>query len=202
MEPTSKRGPKDSRGVMAERIVDAARAAFAARGYDGVSMRAVGHAAGVDPRLVGYYFESKDALLEACLVPPPGFLESVAEVARSDLDSRGEALVRSLLRFWTHPESAVVLRSIILIAAQHDIALQRLRLIVTGSLIGAVATNLDDEQRALRGGLVATQSVSTYVGYCLGMAVILCIATRTAVTLTPAENALASFEPTAKSRRR
>ncbi len=30
-------------------------------------------------------------------------------------------------------------------------------------------------------GLIATQSVSTYVGYCLGMAVILCIATRTAV---------------------
>lgn len=30
-------------------------------------------------------------------------------------------------------------------------------------------------------GLLATQSVSTYVGYCLGMAVILCIATRTAV---------------------
>ncbi|HMG19713.1 MAG TPA: hypothetical protein VK607_00295, partial [Kofleriaceae bacterium] len=29
-------------------------------------------------------------------------------------------------------------------------------------------------------GLVATQSVSTYVGYCLGMAVILCIATRAA----------------------
>ena len=30
-------------------------------------------------------------------------------------------------------------------------------------------------------GLAATQSVSTYVGYCLGMAVILCIATRVAV---------------------
>jgi len=30
-------------------------------------------------------------------------------------------------------------------------------------------------------GLVATQSVSTYVGYCLGMAVIVCIATRSAV---------------------
>ena len=30
-------------------------------------------------------------------------------------------------------------------------------------------------------GLIATQSVSTYVGYCLGMAVILCISTRTAV---------------------
>ena len=37
---------------------------------------------------------------------------------------------------------------------------------------GAVCTAL---------GLVATQSVSTYVGYCLGMAVILCIAPRTAV---------------------
>ena len=50
-----------------------------------------------------------------------------------------------------------MLRSIILIAAQHPLARERLRLIVTGGLIGAVATHLDDQERMLRAGLVATQ---------------------------------------------
>jgi AcrR family transcriptional regulator len=151
------RGPKDSRGVVVSRIIEVARGAFAEQGYDATSMRSVAIAAQVDPRLVGYYFGSKQALLEACLVPPPGFLERVTEVVTTDLDARGEALVQSLLLNWEDPASASILRSIILIAAQHPVALERLRLIVTGSLVGAVATKLADEERTLRGGLVATQ---------------------------------------------
>jgi AcrR family transcriptional regulator len=156
-DPPRKRGPKESRGVVVDRIVDVARSSFGEQGYDATSMRSIAIGAGVDPRLVGYYFGSKQALLEACLVPPPGFVEGVAEVTQSALASRGEALVRSLLRAWEDPRSAVVLRSIILIAAQQPLALERLRSIVSSSLIGAVATNLDSEERLLRGGLVATQ---------------------------------------------
>jgi AcrR family transcriptional regulator len=156
-DPPRKRGPKESRGVLIDRIVDVARGSFAEHGYDATSMRSIATAAGVDPRLVGYYFGSKQALLEACLVPPPGFVENVGDVVNSELASRGAALVRSLLRNWQDQQSAVVLRSIIRIASQHPLALERLRLIVSNSLIGAVATNLDDEERVLRGGLVATQ---------------------------------------------
>jgi AcrR family transcriptional regulator len=156
-EDPRKRGPKESRGVVSEAIVGAARKAFATRGYDGTSMRSVALDAAVDPRLVGYYFGSKQGLLEACLVPPPGFIEKVAAVASSELTGRGEALVRSLLDSWEDPQSEPVLRSIILIAAQNALALERLQLIVAGSLIGAVSANLGDDERRLRGGLVATQ---------------------------------------------
>lgn len=44
-----------------------------------------------------------------------------------------------------------MLRSISLIAAQHPLALERLRIIDPGGLIGAAATNRDDQGRALRG---------------------------------------------------
>jgi hypothetical protein len=44
-----------------------------------------------------------------------------------------------------------VLRSISLIAAQHPLALERLGIIDPGGLIGAAATNRDDEGRTLRG---------------------------------------------------
>jgi AcrR family transcriptional regulator len=156
-QPSRKRGPRESRGVVVSQIVDAARSAFAEQGYDATSMRSVAVAAGVDPRLVGYYFGSKQALLEACLVPPPGFLEQVAAAASGEPASRGETLVRSLLSNWRDPASATVLRAIILIAAQQPLAHERLRLIVSGGLIGAVAANLDDREREMRGGLVASQ---------------------------------------------
>ncbi len=120
-------------------------------------MRSVAHEAGVDPRLVGYYFASKRALLEACLVPPPGFLDGVADATTSALETRGRVLVRFLLSSWEKRESSEVLRSIILIAAHEPVALARLQLIIRGSLINAVAENLDDHERLIRGGLIATQ---------------------------------------------
>jgi AcrR family transcriptional regulator len=187
-DPQHKRGPRESRGVMVQRIVEAARNAFAERGYDATSLRAVATAANVNPRLVGYYFESKEALLEACLVPPPGFLESVAAVAGSDLSSRGEALVRSVLKQWQNPATARVLRTIILIAAHNSIALDRLRLIVSGGLMGAVAVNLDDRERAVRGGLVATQL--------LGLAMTRYVWGIEPIASLPADEIVASIAPT------
>jgi AcrR family transcriptional regulator len=156
-ERSSKRGPKTERGVLTEAIVTAARGSFARNGYAATSMRSIAQQVGVDPRLVGYYFTSKQALLEACLNPPPGFLEGVAQVTTSDLETRGRSLVSFLLTSWEDPASSEVLRSIMLIAAHQPIALERLQLVVRGSLINAVTASLADQERLIRGGLVATQ---------------------------------------------
>jgi hypothetical protein len=100
--------------LVVDRIVDVARSSFAELGYDATSMRSIALAAGVDPRLVGYYFGSKRALLEACLVPPPGFVENIVDVTSSELASRGEALVRSRrvrsVRQSRSPATATVVR--------------------------------------------------------------------------------------------
>ncbi|MEU1499221.1 TetR family transcriptional regulator [Streptomyces sp. NPDC005732] len=50
-----------------DRIRDAAVAAFAERGYDGVGLREIARRAGVDPRLVGHYFGSKEGLFTQAL---------------------------------------------------------------------------------------------------------------------------------------
>jgi tetracycline repressor-like protein len=113
-QAASRRGPREDRGVLAERILAHARASFAERGWAGTSMRAVARDADVDPRLVTYYFGTKGDLLEACLVPPPGSLEGVAAVAASPIAGRGEALARFMMGSWEHPERAAVSRSIIL----------------------------------------------------------------------------------------
>lgn len=154
-----RRGPSQERGVVVDRIVAVARASFAEHGWAGTSLRAVARDAQVDPRLVSYYFRSKSALLEASLRPPPGYLERIAVVAGSPLPQRGAALVRVLLTAWNDPHMAGVLRSIILTAAHEPVALERLSQVFRESMIGAVARALDDDERQLRAGLVASQLV-------------------------------------------
>ncbi|MGE0713019.1 MAG: TetR family transcriptional regulator [Planctomycetota bacterium] len=66
----------------AGRILEAADALFCARGYDGVSVRDVAQAAGVNKALVFYHYESKQRLFERVLA---GYYEAHARVLRDSL---------------------------------------------------------------------------------------------------------------------
>jgi AcrR family transcriptional regulator len=59
-------GPNQTRAA----ILEAARAAFAERGYDAVSVRAVAREAGVDPALVHRFYGSKEELFVAAMALP------------------------------------------------------------------------------------------------------------------------------------
>jgi AcrR family transcriptional regulator len=76
--------------------------------------------------LVNYYFKTKTGLLEAALVPPAGWIASLAEAAASPVRERGAALVRMFVGAWEDPATAEFLRSVILTAAHEPVALQRL----------------------------------------------------------------------------
>ena len=73
------RGPRAQRGEIAERILARAREGFAVDGYAATTLQGVARAAGVDTKLVRYYFGSKEALFDACLVLPEHFLGRVRE---------------------------------------------------------------------------------------------------------------------------
>jgi AcrR family transcriptional regulator len=92
-------GPTRTRGA----ILDAARAAFAARGYDAVSVRSVACDAGVDPALVHRFFGSKEQLFVAAMELPVAPRALVAAVLAGGLDGVGERLVRTLLTLWDTP---------------------------------------------------------------------------------------------------
>ena len=53
-----------------EAILTAAREAFAERGYDAASIRAIATRAGVDPALVHHYFGAKEQLFLAAMRIP------------------------------------------------------------------------------------------------------------------------------------
>ena len=150
-------GPRDERGVLAARILAAARDEFAQHGWAGSTMRAVARAADVDPALVYHYFGSKEGLLDAATNPPQKWLESVAKVWTTPVDQLGAALITLLLASWADDEIGPTLRAILQTAAHEPATREKLRRVVEGSLMGVSGLGTDERDRLVRSGLVSSQ---------------------------------------------
>jgi AcrR family transcriptional regulator len=150
-------GPRDERGVLAARIVAAARDEFAEQGWAGTTLRAVARAAEVDPALVYHYFGSKEGLLDAATNPPQKWLEGVAEVWTTPIDQLGRALITLLLTSWADDEIGPTLRAILQTAAHEPSTREKLRRVVEGSLMGVSELGGDERDRLIRSGLISSQ---------------------------------------------
>jgi AcrR family transcriptional regulator len=150
-------GPRDERGVLAARILAAARDEFAQHGWAGSTIRAVARAADVDPALVYHYFGSKEGLLDAATNPPQKWLESVAKVWTTPVDQLGAALITLLLASWADDEIGPTLRAILQTAAHEPATREKLRRVVEGSLMGVSGLGTDERDRLVRSGLVSSQ---------------------------------------------
>jgi AcrR family transcriptional regulator len=161
MAETAKRaitpGPRDERGVLAARIVAAARDEFAEHGWAGTTIRAVARSADVDPALVYHYFGSKEGLLDAATNPPQKWLESVAKVWTTPIEQLGAALITLLLASWADDEIGPTLRAILQTAAHEPSTREKLRRVVEGSLMGVSELGSDERDRLIRSGLISSQ---------------------------------------------
>jgi AcrR family transcriptional regulator len=150
-------GPRDERGVLAQRILAEARASFAENGWAGTTARAVARAADVDPALVYHYFGSKEGLLDAATTIPERFANRVAAAWQVPEDELGEQLARRMLGSWEDEELGPILRAILQIAAHEPNTRKRLRTIIEQSLMGPSRIGLTDRERAKRSSLIASQ---------------------------------------------
>jgi AcrR family transcriptional regulator len=150
-------GPRDEKGVLAARILAAARGAFADTGYAGTTIRAVARAADVDPALVYHYFGSKEALLDAATTPPQRWLENVAATWATPVPELGAALLRLMLGAWADDEIGPVLRSVLQTAAHERSTREKLRRVVEAQLMGVSGLGIDERDRQVRSGLVSSQ---------------------------------------------
>lgn len=150
-------GPRDERGVLAARIVSAARDAFADTGWAGTTIRSVARAADVDPALVYHYFGSKEGLLDAATTPEPRFLERVAATWTVPEPELGRALVEALLANWADPEIGPFLKAMLQTAAHEPNTREKLRMVVERSLMGVSQLGADERDRLVRSGLISSQ---------------------------------------------
>lgn len=99
-----------------ERILDAALASFAGRGYEATSLDAIGTAIGVRKQTILHHFGSKQALLEAVVDRSAAELSAALEVALARAGrgfDRIEALVRAVFRLaGRRPELLGLLREV------------------------------------------------------------------------------------------
>ncbi len=96
-------GNADTRGE----IVEAARRVFAAKGYDGASLRAVAREAGVDPALVHHYIDGKANLFVAAMALPFDPAEVAGQVSGAGQNgSLGAGIVLGFLTMWDKAEGS------------------------------------------------------------------------------------------------
>jgi AcrR family transcriptional regulator len=150
-------GPRDERGVLAARILAAARTAFAETGWAGTTIRAVARAADVDPALVYHYYGSKEGLLDEATNPPQKWLEAVAKTWTVPIEDLGRELLTLMMATWADEEVGPILRAVLQTAAHEPKTREKLRRIVENSLMGVSHLGTDNRDRLIRSGLISSQ---------------------------------------------
>jgi AcrR family transcriptional regulator len=148
-------GPNQTRAA----IVRAARAAFAERGYDAVSIRSVARDAGVDPALVHRFYGSKEALFIAAMELPVAPSALVAGLLSEGVDRLGERLVRTFLELFDRPEAFAPFLALIRGAVSNERAAALLREFVTREVLGRLAAAASPDRPDLRAALAGSQIV-------------------------------------------
>jgi AcrR family transcriptional regulator len=148
------RGRRPGGSDTRDSILAAARARFAAHGYDRTRVRDVAADAGVDPALVHYFFDTKDGLFVAAMQLPLRPAEVIGPLVAEGIDGLGERLVRRLLGVWDEPSNQAALLAIVQGASGHPGAAAALREFIGREIVGRVAAVAGDRLRAT---LVASQ---------------------------------------------
>jgi AcrR family transcriptional regulator len=173
-------GPRSERTRRA--ILGAARAMFAARGYEGTTIRAVAAGADVDAAMVMRYFRSKAGLFTAAVT---------MDLQAPDLGSvpasrRGELLVRHFIGRWEDPARDDEMIALMRTAATSETVAEQLHGVL-GQLITKPIADLGDEHAAERGTFIAAQL--------LGMALCRYILRLEPLASLPSDDVVAAVAP-------
>lgn len=148
-------GAADTRGE----ILAAARAEFAANGYDRASVRAIARAAGVDPALVHHYFGSKEKVFVAALDFPFDPEAVIPVLLDGGAGGVGERVVAFFLSVWEEPAGRERMLAVLRSAMLNEQAAAAFRGFVAEEVVGRVAAGLGLPDAALRATLAASQLV-------------------------------------------
>ncbi len=139
-------------------ILDAARAAFAERGFDKASIRAIATAAQVDPALVHHYFGTKEKLFLASMDSPVDPSELLPAALSGPREEAGLRLVRLVLGIWDSPAGAAAV-ALMRSAMSNEWTARLMREFVVTQVLRRAIKELDitEAEAPTRTALVATQ---------------------------------------------
>ncbi len=144
-------------------ILDVARAQFAEFGYDGVSLRGVARAAGVDPALVHHYFDGKSGLFADVLALPLDPAAVLPFILEGDQLELGERIIRFFLGLWESPETGPRMAAAIRGALSSEEGSVRLGAFFVREVMQRVAAQLQVDRPMLRASLTGSQLIGVAV---------------------------------------
>ncbi|WP_084520158.1 TetR/AcrR family transcriptional regulator [Nocardia mexicana] len=139
------------------KILEAARASFAAHGYQGTTVRSIAAAAEVDPSMIHYFFGRKDQLFAATMNLPDGPREPMSNLLTAGLDGLGARLVRRFLEVWDAAERMEPLLIMARSTGNSDASADMLREYIDQEFTAQLVAAVDRPDAALRCDLVCAQ---------------------------------------------
>ncbi|HLU59538.1 MAG TPA: TetR family transcriptional regulator [Pseudonocardia sp.] len=147
-----RRGGGDTRAA----LLDAARAVFAERGYDGATVRAIAERAGVDAAMVNHWFGGKEGLFVAALDLPADPGAVLAEALPGDPEHMAERIIGRILRMWDETGGAR-LATLLQSVASHEVAASMLREFIAHLLVSRIMSKVAPDRPELRATLAGSQ---------------------------------------------
>lgn len=152
-----RRGPRTGGEDTRTEILEAARAEFAAKGYDGATLRGIARTAGVDPRLVHHYFDGKQSVFQEVLHMPVHLEEVIESVFAAGPDNLGERVLRTFFAVWDAPAASERLVAFVAASSSGTGAARTMQQFLTREVLSRISRFAADDDPQLRASLIASQ---------------------------------------------
>jgi AcrR family transcriptional regulator len=140
-------------------ILDVARSELSEHGFEGASIRSIARRAGVDPRLVRYYYGTKQQLLLQAVAVERDPRELAEEILRGSRRTLGRRTASALLEHWDNPRTAIPYRARLTASLTNDEAVGLLRDDFVAVFFGTLARAVSPDRPELRASLAAAQVI-------------------------------------------
>jgi len=150
-------------------IATAARAEFAAVGYERATMRSIAAAAGVDPSLIVHFFGSKESLFREVAALPPEVTAAMAALADGTPEDVGRRFAQMLVGLLESPVTRPIVLARVRAAATHPEAAALVRDLVSRDLV-VLTSAMTDDRPDVRATLAGAQVVGlAFARYVVGV---------------------------------
>ncbi|MGA2209845.1 MAG: TetR family transcriptional regulator [Acidimicrobiales bacterium] len=140
-------------------ILQAARRAFGARGYEATSLRSIARDVGVDPALVVHYFSTKEGLFLAVfetVVRPSEMFEGLSSLSASEA---ARLIVERYLETLAHEATRDLVLGLVRSAVSNESAARMLQEFLRLALVGSISASIAHPDAELRALLVTAQLI-------------------------------------------
>lgn len=157
---TPRRGPRSDGSAVKQQILDAATAHFGELGYQATTIRKIGEAAGVDAKLVHYYFGTKEDLFTIAITETfrsYGFPDLLADRGQRGDGLPGTRYLLAILTALEDPGMGAAFIGLVRGLGTHEESRRIFLRVISEELLGRLVPQLKADRPEARAALAGSQ---------------------------------------------